>query len=202
MFRKIVTVAAFLAAVAASSAVMAQSCPNSWFSDQRVESASDLSKNNRSWNISCCPEGYRVHGLACSDIVGGKDDGDGCSAVCRSITKGDIMQPHNDFQRAPGIYRCEPSEVFVGVACKDNDDHGGGVNSDVADSCTAICEKTNGSTRYVENNDLHNTGRSWNVVQIPLGSRRVSGVACKDLQNGSSDRLDGCTIISGNQKMK
>lgn len=155
----------------------------------------DLSGNGRGWNTSCCPDGYRVQGIACSDLPPDQDLMDGCSAVCRSIEKGNIMQPANDFQRTPTVYQCEKQEVLAGIMCKDVNFTGKG-DDDVSDGCTAVCQKPNNSNlRQVYNGDIGGTNRDPNQLTVYLPTR-VVGIACKDLAKGSSDRADSCTIIT------
>lgn len=171
-----------------------------------ILSSSDLDGNNkRPWNFSCCQTGYRLHGLVCSDIAG-KDDGDGCSAVCRSIKTGDIALAHSDHQGQRGTYQCDKTEVMVGIECRDSSKHGGGVNSDVADTCTPICENPKtGNLRTVPNHDMQSTGSRGTpnrVVRRLNSGERATGIACKDIANGTSDRLDGCTIVTAPFKYK
>lgn len=189
MLKKMLATVFVLGATLSSGAVLAQYCGG------EIEVVGDLVGNNRAWNISCCPEGYRVHGVACADLPPDQDFGDGCTAVCRSTTAGNTMQPNADFQRVASVFQCQPSEVMVGIICKDAHGVGTGQNSDVADGCTPVCQNpTSKATRDVLNADIAGNPRSESRV-MAYGSKRVVGIACQDLQKGSSDRLDGCTLI-------
>lgn len=191
---------ALLSGLVIAQSASAQTCPNSSFKNQHMEYSTDVN-SKRGFAVSCCPTGYRAHGVACADIPPDHDDADGCAVVCRSISAGDQLQPSWDFQRQPAVSQCNKTEVMVGIACVDTDKHGGGVNSDVSDGCTAVCANPKtGATRTVVNPDMGGSNRAFNVVQIPFGNRRVVGIACQDLGKGSSDRLDGCSIITGDLK--
>jgi hypothetical protein len=87
MVKKFLSALTVLTLVSVAGQAQAQYCGGS------IMHNNDLSGNGRGWNTSCCPEGYRVQGIACADLPPGQDLMDGCSAVCRSIEKGNIMQP-------------------------------------------------------------------------------------------------------------
>jgi len=182
---------ATLASLLIASVSYAQYCGGN------IQYSSDLTGNSRPWNVSCCPTGYRVQGIACADLPPKQDFGDGCSAICRSISKGNIMQPANDFQRHPALYQCDKTEVLAGIVCRDSTGHGGGSQSDVADSCTAVCQKPGSKNlRVVYNNDFNTNAKSAQNRVVTYLPTRVVGIACKDQDKGTSDRLDGCTIIT------
>lgn len=155
----------------------------------------DCASNGRDYAVSCCPDGYRVQGVASGDKYK-QDYGDAISAVCRSITKGNDMMPI-DFQRAPAAYVCDKTEVFAGLFCKDMGDRGKGTKSDVLDGCTAVCQKPNsGDLREVYSPDISHNPRQGirHTVKLP---KRVVGLAYKDMDNagGESDRADCAAII-------
>ncbi len=177
-----------------ASSVIASHAQAQSFCGGTVVFSGDLASNNRAWNTTCCPDGYRVQGIACADLPPDQDLADGCSAVCRSIAKGNRMIVSNDFQRTPEAIECNNSEVFAGVVCKDMSKNSKG-DDDVSDSCTAVCQKPGSDRlRVVSKFDIDGNPRQpmQSTVSLP---RRVVGIACKDIQKGSSDRLDGCTII-------
>jgi len=186
--KKFLATMAIMATFMVSSLVQAQS-----YCGGNIVFNSDLSSNNRSWNTTCCPDGYRVQGIACSDLPN-QDLGDGCSAVCRSISKGNRMIANSDNQRTPDVKECNNSEVLAGIMCKDMAKNSKG-DDDVSDGCTAVCQKP-GSTnlRVVHKDDIAGNPREQNQTTVLL-PKRVVGIACKDVQKGTSDRLDGCTII-------
>lgn len=158
-----------------------------------MQMKSDLMGNKRNWHYSCCPEGYRVQGVAYTDIRK-QDHVDAVSVVCRSIAKGNDIMPEGDFQRTPKTFVCEKNEVMAGIFTKDVKVEGGD-HRDSMDGLTAVCQKPNSKElRTVYNKDLDG-GRQGNqqVVYLP---KRVVGLACKELDKGSSDRSDGCTIIT------
>lgn len=152
----------------------------------------DCGSNGRNYVASCCPSGYRVQGVAYNDMrsSGNNDRADAVSAVCRSISKGNIMMP-TDFQTTPITLQCDPTEVMAGINCNDLK------GEDSLDGCTVYCQKP-GSTnlRTVGNNgDTGGNGAS-HTVYLP---QRVVGVLYKDLDKGanqSSDRADCATIAT------
>lgn len=161
-----------------------------------IQQVSDLSSNRRAYAVACCPDGYRVQGIACSDLPEEQDMGDGCTTVCRSIKDGNRQEFSGDIQRNPAVYECDKTEVMAGIACKDTDKHGGGVNSDVADGCTVFCQNPKSkAVRRIRSDDIDGNRNAGYDVTVLL-PRRVVGIACKDKDSGTSDRLDGCTIIT------
>lgn len=187
--KKLLTVMAAALLLMVASSAQAQYCGGNLVPNN------DLGGNNRGWNVSCCPAGYRVQGVACADLPPDQDLLDGCSAVCRSIAKGNIMQPAYDFQRTPTVYQCDKTEVLAGIMCKDRNFEGKG-DDDVSDGCTAVCQKPNTSNlRTVYSGDIAGTNRDPNQITVMLPTR-VVGIACKDVNKGSSDRADSCTIIT------
>lgn len=154
----------------------------------------DISGNKRPWTVSCCPDGYRVQGIACADLPPAQDLADGCSVVCRSIQKGNLMKVIGDFQRQPEQMVCHKTEVMAGIMCKDMAKHSKG-DDDVADSCTAVCQKPGSNTlRTIPRGDIDGNPREQQVYTTLL-PQRVVGLACKDVDKGTSDRMDGCTPI-------
>jgi hypothetical protein len=196
MIKKIFAVLTVLVMAGAGSA-HAQYCGG------QVMDYGDCSHNARAYSASCCPDGYRVQGVAYSDIHKA-DFADAVSAVCRSISKGNDMMP-TDFQRAPVTYVCDKNEVFAGLACKDMADKGSGKNADALDGCTAICQnaKTN-AIREIYNPDMAGNPREAARVSVRL-PQRVVGIVYKDQDGkddgkangayGGSDRAD-CAAIS------
>lgn len=189
MLKKSIVVLATLSLISLAGNVLAQSaCGGTMMANN------DLSSNGRPWGISCCPDGYRVQGIACSDLPPDQDLADGCSAVCRSISKGNIMMPANDFQRQPDPVMCPKQDVMAGIVCKDMNHNSKG-DDDVTDSCTPVCQHP-GSTALtvMSKGDLNNNGREANQMTVML-PQRVVGIACKDINKGTSDRLDSCSPI-------
>jgi hypothetical protein len=157
----------------------------------------DCGSNHRGFSVSCCPSGYRVQGVAYSDLPNASDYSDALSSICRSIAKGNDMMP-SDFQRAPVTHVCDKTEVFAGLECKDMDKRGG-VNSDNLDGCTAVCQHPKSKNlRTIYSADLASNKRSP-VRHTVLLPKRVVGIAYKDIgQKKSSDRADCATIIVKN----
>lgn len=185
MFKKTVNAALALALVSFAGAAQAQSCGGTMMPND------DL--NSGRYNYSCCPSGYRVQGIACADLPG-QDLSDGCSAVCRSISKGNDMMPSNDFQRMPEPVTCPKASVFAGLWCKDVNKSGKG-DDDVADGCSAICQDaSSGAITKMSKGDIDGTNRPSKDLMVRL-PQRVVGIACAEVDKGSSDRMDGCTIM-------
>lgn len=192
MFKKLI-----LSAVCGAAIVMSATSAYS-FCGGMVVSDNDCDSNPRNFSVSCCPGGYRVQGVAYSDMSN-SDYADAVSAVCRHIQKGNDMMP-TDFQRQPVVFMCEKQEVMAGIACKDMDKRGG-KNSDNLDGCTALCQKPgSGNLRMVYNNDIAGNPRSYvqHTVQLP---ERVVGIGYKDVNKdrnasdwNNSDRADCATI--------
>lgn len=192
MFKKIILSAAFCAAMALSASSAYSFCGGNVVPDN------DCDSNPRNFSTSCCPSGYRVQGVAYSDMSN-SDYADAVSAVCRHIQKGNDMMP-TDFQRSPVVFMCEKQEVLAGIACKDMDKKSG-KNSDNLDGCTAICQRPGDSNlRMVYNNDIAGNSRSFvqHTVSLP---ERVVGIAYKDVNKerdandyDNSDRADCATI--------
>ena len=124
------------------------------YADQMVNNP-DCSNNHRSYSTVMCPDGYRVQGVAYSDLPksgdGDPDMMDAISPVCRSVSKGNDMMP-TDFNRKPLTLVCDKHEIMIGVASKDIDfkNHG-----DVLDVVTAICyNPTTRVERTLGNKDI------------------------------------------------
>lgn len=168
------------------------------FADNLV-SNSDCGGHRQFMTITC-PEGYRVQGLAQSDM---KKDGDGdpdmldaISPVCRSVSKGNDMYPA-DFQRKPLVMMCDKTEIMIGIACKDM---AGGSDKDVLDACTAICQNpSTKAERQLANSDFdNNTKRNAQVTKIYLPNR-ITGIAYKDRDKNDSDKADCATVTYKHQ---
>lgn len=151
----------------------------------------DCANNDRAWRVSCCPSGYRVQGVAYTDIQD-QDHVDAVSAVCRSIAYGNDTTP-SDFSRTPKTFVCDKKEVMSGVYQKDVVTSGGS-KRDSLDGISPICEtpKT-GEKRTIENPDIIG-GREGSSHEISL-PKRVVGLAYRDLDKGDSDRADCVAII-------
>lgn len=158
-----------------------------------VQYTSDCSGNDRAWHFSCCPSGYRVQGVAYTDISK-QDHVDALSAVCRSISRGNDMMPSSDFERTPKQFVCDKSEVMAGIIRKDVKVQGGD-SRDSLDGLTPLCQHPGSKAlREIYNVDIQG-GRSGEqqVVYLP---KRVVGLASKELDRGSSDRKDCVAIIT------
>ncbi len=163
----------------------------------RVVHNADCDSNGRQWTYSCCPDGYRVQGVAYNDL-NKQDHVDAISAVCRSISKGNDMMP-SDFSKTPISLVCNKTEVMAGVASKDVKVNGGD-SRDTLDGVTAVCQTpASTSLRTIANNDIDQNSREASVQTVLL-PKRVVGIATKDRDNGgnsagSSDRADCVTVI-------
>lgn len=152
----------------------------------------DCANSNRSWHVSCCPDGYRVQGVAYNDIEG-QDHVDAVSAVCRHISRGNDIMP-TDFGRRPKKFVCNKNEVMAGIFQKDVITQGG-TRRDSLDGVTAICQRPQSTNlRMVPNDDIEE-GRQGGEMTVLL-PKRVVGLAYKELDKGSSDRADCVTIIT------
>jgi hypothetical protein len=163
-----------------------------------VVQQNDCGGNDRGWHYSCCPDGYRVQGVAYTDIRK-QDHVDAISAVCRSISKGnDVMA--SDFSRTPKTFVCDKTEVLAGVVSKDVRTEGGG-KRDTLDGLSAVCQTPSSKNlRTISNHDIDSTERNErrSTVYLP---KRVVGLAYKEKDNGGSnpgksDRADCVTIIT------
>lgn len=153
----------------------------------------DCDSSDRSWSISCCPDGYRVQGVAYNDIRK-QDHVDAVSAICRSVSRGNDMMPNDFSHRAPTQYVCDKQEVLSGVFFKDVRVQGGD-DRDTLDGVTAVCENPkNHAKRQLYNADISG-GRTGVELSVSL-PRRVVGIAYKELDKGTSDRADCVTIIT------
>ena len=151
----------------------------------------DCNNNGRSWHFSCCPDGYRVQGVAYNDLKK-QDHVDAVSAVCRSISRGNDIMPQ-DFGRSPKTFVCDKQEVMAGIYSKDVLTEGGD-KYDELDGLTAICQHPGSKElRKVYNYDIQG-GREGREKFVYL-PKRVVGIAYKELEKGSSDRADCVAII-------
>jgi hypothetical protein len=142
---------------------------------------------------SCCPDGYRPHGIAYVDVENG-DSAKSIAPVCRPIAGGEDLMPQSPGE-APIVLTCGSVEIFNGVACKDLPD------SDTLDGCTAICtQASTKARRYVENPDIDDNDSPLRESATPKyhsrskSKSRVLGLAYKTLED-SGDQLD-CAAIS------
>ncbi len=163
-----------------------------------VQYTSDCDGNNRQWHFSCCPDGYRVQGVAYTDISK-QDHVDAVSSVCRSIARGNDTMPQ-DFSRTPKTFVCDNKEVLAGIVSKDVKTDAGG-NRDTLDGISAVCQHPGSkSLRTIMNVDITENERQGRQESIYL-PKRVVGIAYKEYDNGgkktgASDRADCVTIIT------
>lgn len=157
-----------------------------------IQYNNDCANSGREYHISCCPDGYRVQGVAYTDIKD-QDHVDAVSAVCRSISKGNDTMPQ-DFSRTPKKYVCEKQEVLAGIYSKDVQVQGGD-KRDTLDGVTAFCQKPGSNAlRKIDNHDI--SGGREGREQTILLPKRVVGIAYKEHDRGSSDRADCVTIVT------
>lgn len=158
-----------------------------------IQQASDCDGNSRKWHISCCPDGYRVQGVAYTDIKG-KDAADAVSTICRKV--GAMENPPQitgDFQRPAKRYECNKEEVMAGISSKDW--LAGDEMSDTLDGVTPMCQKPgSNAVRTVYNPDLQ--GGRQSREQYVLLPKRVVGIASKERDKGESDKKDCVTIVT------
>lgn len=196
MYKKMFAGLTFLALAALSGSVQAQYCGGELIVDN------DCSSNARTFAVSCCPKGYRVHGIAYNDMAN-SDYADAVAPVCRHVVKGNDLLP-TDFQTQPVTHVCEKTEIVIGVACKDMPKKGG-MNSDILDGCTAICwNPTTKKERMLYSQDLEGNGRPYVIhkVDFDATAHRLVGVVYKDLDKGAkgdsghdSDRADCASVV-------
>jgi len=81
---------------------------------------------------SCCPAGYRAHGVAYRDLSTRRDEMINLTTVCVEVGGSDEVYPTGP---EPLSYKsvCSAGEAFSGIACKDVTD------SSMVDGCTAVC---------------------------------------------------------------
>jgi hypothetical protein len=142
---------------------------------------------------SCCPDGYRPHGIAYADAADG-DSARAITPVCRPVAGGEDMLPHPPGDKAV-VLACGSVEIFNGVACKDLPE------SDTLDGCTAICTQASTKTRrYLENPDIDDNDNPLRESATPKyhsrskSKSRVLGVAYKKVED-AGEQLD-CAAIS------
>lgn len=163
-----------------------------------VQPSNDCDGNDRQWHFSCCPDGYRVQGVAYTDISK-QDHVDAVSSVCRSIARGNDTMPQ-DFSRTPKTFVCDNKEVLAGIVSKDVHTDAGG-KRDTLDGMTAVCQHPgNKQLRTIMNVDITENERQGREQTVYL-PKRVVGIAYKEFDNGgnrtgSSDRADCVTIIT------
>src|SRR3989338_559024 len=158
-----------------------------------VQFNDDCSNSGRGWHYSCCPDGYRVQGVAYNDIKG-QDHVDAISAVCRSISKGnDIMT--EDFSRQPKTFVCDKSEVMAGTGSKDVLTDSGSFR-DSLDGVTAFCQKPGSDgMRRIGNGDIDGNKRAERQQTVLL-PKRIVGIGYKEFDKGESDRADCVAIVT------
>lgn len=158
-----------------------------------VQYSSDCANSDRNWHFSCCPDDYRVQGVAYNDIKG-QDHVDAVSIVCRSISKGNELVAQ-DFGRSPKKYVCKNKEVFAGIESKDVLTEGGGFR-DTLDGVTVLCQRPGSNAlEKIDNNDLTSNRREGRQQTVLL-PKRVVGIAYKKIKKGESDRADCVTIVT------
>ena len=165
-----------------------------------IQFDADTASNPRQYAVSCCPEGYRVQGIAYNDL--GKNSGkqvdaaDAFSAVCRSVSSGEIKMASEGQTNALQLV-CDPKEVLAGIICKDLG------NGDESDGCTIVCQTPGSSAlRQALNADTDsNRSRPYSEQSVLL-PKRIVGIASKDMTKGghqkgnrNSDESDGAAII-------
>ncbi len=158
-----------------------------------IQYSNDCAGNDRKWHISCCPDNYRVQGVAYTDIKN-KDAVDAISTICR---KGGASEnpwmPTGDFQRPAKKFECNKEEVMAGIYSKDRMADDG--KSDTLDGLTAFCQKPGSNAlRKVYNADIE--GGREGREQTVLLPKRVVGIASKEKEKGESDEKDCVTIVT------
>lgn len=160
-----------------------------------IEYEGDCHNTDRPWITSCCPDGYRVQGVAYNDVIG-QDHVDAFSAVCRSISKGNDMMPGEFTHRGPNQFVCEKQEVMAGLQYKDVKVQGGD-NRDTLDGVNVLCQRPSSKAiRAISNMDVDHNPRMDIHKHVAYLPKRVVGIAYRELDKGSSDRADCVTIIT------
>lgn len=162
-----------------------------------VQYNTDLSSNRRGWAFYCCPDGYRVHGVAYADIHK-QDYVDGVSVVCRSVSSGETMIASSDLQKNPFTLTCNKQEVMIGIHQNDIL-RNSGKQDDELDSLSPVCKNPKSGAVSTPFNVDRNNGSAGMELSAAVG--KLVGIACKDVDKGGndpkeSDRADGCTIIT------
>lgn len=147
--------------------------------------SNDCNNNPKGFATSCCPNGYRVQGVAYNDMRSSSNNDivDAVSAVCRSIQKGNDMMP-SDFQAPPITMVCDKTEVFAGMSVVDLN------KNDAMDGIVVYCQKP-GSTslRMIGNNGDTGSNGETHTTLLP---KRVVGIGYKDNQGDQAD----CATVS------
>jgi hypothetical protein len=158
--------------------------------DGTIAPTRSCAKSDAEFSASCCPEGYRPHGIAYADASDG-DAAQEITPVCRPIVGGDDMMPQPPKGTAKTLL-CDKVEILTGVACKDLPE------SDTLDGCTAICtQPSTKNKRYLDNADIDDNENPLRDSATPKyhsrskSKSRVLGLAFKKVD----DSLD-CAAIS------
>lgn len=179
-------VLAFFLSLAAASHAQQHACGGN------IEYSADCGNNSRSWHFACCPDGYRVHGIAYSDLPG-QDSVDAITTVCRNIQSGNTMSNLSErTKRSLNQIKCDKTEVVSGLVMQDV--RKGNSNKDWLDAVSVECLNPRTSyKRTLYNPDFG--GRGQGRVSYDINTE-VVGFAYKELDDGSSDKVDCVTTIT------
>ncbi|MBI2341084.1 MAG: hypothetical protein HYU99_12075 [Deltaproteobacteria bacterium] len=158
-----------------------------------IQMKNDCLKNGRSWHINCCPDNYRVQGVAYDDHPD-QDHADAVGPICRKVGESSNPVMPEDYSKTPKTFECDKTEVMAGIYDKDVLTDSGD-KRDTLDGVTAVCQKPGSEgLRKIANRDIE--GGREGREQTVLLPKRVVGIAYKELDKGSSDRADCVTIIT------
>lgn len=182
MVKKILTTVAALAVIVSAGTVQA-------FCGGQVAVSNDCAGNQEPYATSCCPQGYRVQGVAYSDLKG-EDGLNGIQAYCRKYKGNETTIPNKDqLEGGKGIVTiaCESTEIMSALGCDDMQ------GKDKLDGCIIECyNPTTKASRWVNpNGDIGSNPRAVSRIKLP---NRIQGIGWKK-NHGNTDQTD-CADVS------
>lgn len=182
MLKKTLLTLATLAVVAASNNAYS-------FCGGQIKETNDCSQNSVGYTSTCCPKGYRVHGIVYNDLKG-QDEVNAIVAYCRKYKGNEFTIPNKDqLEGGQGMVTiaCQSNEVMSALGCSDLK------GKDAMDGCIIQCyNPTTKASRWVNpNGDI---GHPAAIVQVNLPNR-IQGIGYKKERQGKTDRSD-CAAVS------
>lgn len=157
------------------------------FCGGQVKHINDCGGNVEAYNASCCPAGYRVHGIVYNDLKG-EDAVNNVVAYCRKYKGDEYTIPNRDLLsggKGHVTLACNSNEVMSALGCADQP------KKDAADGCAVQCfNPTTKASRWVlPHGDI---GHPTAIASVKLPNR-IQGIGTKK-EHHNTDRMDCATV--------
>lgn len=146
----------------------------------------DCEQVSSKWQMSCCPSGYEVIGVAQSVAADQMQAG---HAICRNQTKGNVFIATRTYKPNPVLLLCEEGETLAALQYKKNK------KINAIQALSVGCE--NKGTLQVRQNKLIGLSKKDKVIETSKGSsRQVVGIAQKSVENSETANVSCLSLIT------